>query len=111
MRLNVFVYGVLVLAIFMGTIFTARAAGYWSTSGRITSSGEAVTLTGADVDEIKGWMTLGDVAAAYGVPEQEILAAFKLPLETPPAKQLKELESDSFSATSLREWLKERLTR
>lgn len=65
--------------------------------------------TGANPDEIKGWMTLDDVAKAYNVPVAEILAAFDLPADTPGTAQIKSLESETFSTANLRTWLKARL--
>jgi len=109
MKVNPFVYGVLILAVFFGVIGGAKAAGVWSVSGKLTSSGEKAAPTGTNVDEIKGWMTLDDVSAAYGVPVAETVAAFNLPADTPGATQIKSLESDTFSVINLRAWLKERL--
>ena len=108
MRLNPFVFGFLVLAVFMGTILTAQAIGQWSVSGKITSEGEKVAATGANPDEIKGWMTLGEVSDAYKVSVKEIVEEFELPSGTDGAKQIKELESEKFSTTKFREWLKTR---
>jgi hypothetical protein len=108
MKVNPFVFGVIVLAVFFGVLGGAKAAGVWSVSGKLDAAGEKVQPTGASVDEIKGWMTLGDVSAAYGVPLAEILAAFELPADTPATAQLKELESDAFSVKELRTWLGER---
>ena len=79
MKLNVYVYAALVLALFFGAIGGAKAAGLWSVSGKVTAAGEKVLPAGTNVDEIKGWMTLGDVSKAYGVPVEEMLAAFDLP--------------------------------
>ncbi len=109
MKVNPFVYGVLVLILFFGVIGGARAAGVWSVSGKLTSTGEKARPTGTNPDEIKGWMTLDDVAKAYNVPVAEILAQFTLPAETPGSAQIKSLESDTFSTADLRTWLKERL--
>ena len=106
MKLNPFVFGVLVLAVFMGTVLSAQATGNWSISGKVTATGEKVTATGANPDEIKGWMTLGEVSAAYGTPLEEIVKQFELPAGTDGKKQLKELESEMFSTTKLKEWLK-----
>ena len=50
-------------------------------------------------------MAIGDVAAAWNVPLPEILAAFDLPADTTPATALKDLESDLFSVSALRDWL------
>ena len=108
MKIKPFIYGVLVLALFFGVIGGAKAAGVWSVSGKLTSTGEQVQPTGTNVDEIKGWMTLNDVSSAYQVPLAEILAAFELPDDTPGTTQLKSLESSTFSVTSLREWLSTR---
>ena len=45
-------------------------------------------------------MAIGDVASPSDVPLPEILAAFDLPADTPPATALKDLESDVFSVTA-----------
>ncbi|MEJ5199236.1 MAG: hypothetical protein WHX53_09960 [Anaerolineae bacterium] len=109
MKVNPFVYGALILVLFFGVIGGAKAAGVWSVSGKLTSSGEKVLPTGTNPDEIKGWMTLNDVAKAYNVSVAEILAHFNLPADTPGSAQIKSLESDTFSTSNLRTWLKERL--
>jgi hypothetical protein len=109
MRVNPYLYGVLVLVLFFGVIGAAKATGNWSVSGKLSATGEKVAPTGANPDEIKGWMTLADVSKAYNVPTADILAAFSLTADTPDTKQLKELESDQFSVTSLRSWLKTKL--
>jgi hypothetical protein len=108
MKVNPFIYGLLVVVLFFGVIGGAKVAGIWSVSGKLTASGEKVAPTGANVDEIKGWMTLNDVSTAYSVPVTEILAAFDLPADTPGSAQLKTLESDAFSVTNLRDWLRMR---
>ena len=109
MKVNPFIYGVVILVLFFGVIGGAKAAGMWSVSGKLTSSGEKALPTGTNVDEIKGWMTLDDVSAAYKVPVAEMLAAFELPADTPGATQIKSLESATFSTANLRTWLKARL--
>ena len=109
MKVDPFICGVRILAVFFGIIGGAKAAGLWTVSGKLALSGEKAAPTGTSVDEIKGWMTLDDVSSAYGVPVAEILAAFNVPAETPGATQIKSLESDTFSVTNLRAWLKARL--
>ena len=116
MRLNPFIYGILALSIFLGTIYIAKANGFWSVSDRMQAGAEGgggggigpMLPAGTDVEEIKGRMALGDVAKAYNVPVEEILEAFDLPLDTLPTQTLRELESDTFSPDMLRPWLKER---
>lgn len=108
MKINPFLYGVLILVLFFGIIGGAKAAGVWSVSGKLNAAGEKLAPTGMNPDEIKGWMTLGDVAKAYNIPVAEILATFNLPADTPDTAQIKSLESDSFSPANLRAWLKMR---
>ena len=110
MRVNPMVYGTVVVGLFLGTIWISQAAGFWSVSGKVTPTGEAVRPTGTNVDEIKGWMTLGEIATAYCVPASEILVAFGLPSDTPADRQIKELESETFSPAELRTWLRKKLT-
>jgi len=104
-RIPPFAFGVLVIAVFAGVIGVSMASGTFQTTGRTTSGGGRVAPQGESVSEIKGWMAVGDVASAWTVPLPEILAAFGLPADTPPATALKDLESDVFSVSALREWL------
>jgi hypothetical protein len=109
MKVNPVIYGLLIVVLFFGVIGGAKAAGVWSVSGKLSASGEKVAPTGTNVDEIKGWMTLDAVSAAYNVPVAEILAAFNLPADTPGTAPINTLESDTFSPVNLRAWLKARL--
>ena len=108
MKINPFVYGTLVLIVFLGIIFSAQGLGFWSTSGKVDSSGQAIQPSAADVNTIKGWMTLEQVSTTFNVPVSEILSAFDLPTDTPASTALKDLESDTFDITALRTWLSER---
>jgi hypothetical protein len=108
MKINPFVYGVIVLVVFMGVIFGFQAAGVWSTSGKVNASGQALQPSAADVNTIKGWMTLEQVSTTFGVPVPEILSAFNLPADIPSSTAMKDLESETFDITRLRAWLLER---
>ena len=110
MKVNPYLYGVLVLVLFFGVIGVAKATGNWSVSGKISTSGEKVMPTGTNPDELKGWMTLADVSKAYNIPLAEIIVQFNLPADTPETRQVKELESDTFSTTNLRNWVKAKMT-
>lgn len=109
MKINPFVYGALVLAMFLGIITGSQFVGIWSVSGKITSTGEQVQPSAADINSIKGWMTLEQVTTTFQVPLPELLVAFDLPADTPPTTALKDLESEIFSVTSLRTWLQEQM--
>jgi hypothetical protein len=114
MRIRPAAFGILVIALFAGTVGVAMAAGAWQTTGRSgagmgagdgSGSGRSVPATIENATQVKGWMAVGDVAAATGVALPDLLAAFGLPADTPPDTALKDLESESFSVAALREWL------
>ena len=98
-------YGLLVVAVFAGVIGAGMASGSFLTTGKTTASGGQVAPQGESVAEIKGWMTLGAIATAWEVPLEEIIAAFALPADTAPTTAVKDLESDVFSVTALKDWL------
>jgi hypothetical protein len=104
-RIPPLAFGVLVIVVFAGVIGVSMASGTFQTTGRTTAGGGRVAPQGESATEIKGWMAIGDVATAWSVPLPEVLAAFDLPADTPPATPLKELESDLFSVRAMRDWL------
>jgi hypothetical protein len=104
-RITPVAYGLLVVVVFAGVIGIGMASGTFQTTGRTTAGGGRVAPQGESVTEIKGWMAIGDVASAWSVPLPEVLAAFDLPADTPPATALKDLESEMFSVSALRDWL------
>jgi hypothetical protein len=105
MRISPHVFAITVLVLFLGTFFGFQAAGFWSISGKVTSGGEAIQPSANDVDTIKGWMTLEQITSTYHVPLEEILAQFNLQPDTLASTPIKDLESEEFSVTNLREWL------
>ena len=109
MRIKPSIFGILVLAVFLGTILAFQAAGIWSVSGKTTGSGEAVQPSAEDVNTIKGWMTLEQISTIYNVPLADLLAQFNLPADTPASTAIKDLESELFSVTNLRDWLLSRM--
>jgi hypothetical protein len=108
MKVNPFVYGIMVLVVFLGVILSAQQLGIWSTSGKVTSSGQTVQPSSADVSSVKGWMTLEQVSTTFNIPVPEILSAFDLPADTPGSTPLKDLESTTFDIPALRIWLGDR---
>lgn len=107
MKINPFVYGILVVGVFLGVVYGFQAAGIWSISGKIDGGGKAIQPVSEDVNTIKGWMTLEQVSTTFGIPVSEILSTFDLPADTPASTPLKNMESDTFDMLMLREWLQE----
>jgi hypothetical protein len=108
MRINPIVYGVIVLTVFFGVILGFQSVGFWSVSGKVDASGAAIQPSAADVNTIKGWMTLEQITTTFNVPLADLLTQFKLPADTPPTTAISGLESDLFSVTNLRTWLQSR---
>lgn len=112
------IYGLFsVTAMLSGLIFTVvgwffwKQAGVWSISGKVDTTGNAIQPSAADVNTIKGWMTLEQVSTTFNVPVADILSAFNLSADTPPSTAMKDLESETFDITLLRAWLLERQTK
>lgn len=111
MRVNPYLYGALAVVILVGVVFAAQSAGFWSTDNKYLPSGEKVQADPANVDSIKGWMTLEDISRVYQVPFPEILGQLKLPADTAPNTPLKALRDKipGFEIGDLRDWLAERI--
>ena len=109
MRVKPILFGIVVVIVFMSVVVISQAAGYWSTSGKVTTSGELVNPSADDVETIKGWMTLNQISDTYAVPLSEILREFSLPDTTSGDTAIKDLESETFEVTLLREWLVSRM--
>ncbi|PKN83911.1 MAG: hypothetical protein CVU46_15650 [Chloroflexi bacterium HGW-Chloroflexi-8] len=105
MRIHPIVYGLLVLIVFFGIILGFQSAGIWSISGKVDASGKAIQPSAADVETIKGWMTLEQISTTYNVPLPELLNQFGLPLDTLSSTAIKDLENDLFSSEVLKTWL------
>jgi hypothetical protein len=108
MRIKPYVFGGLVLSVFFGTILVFQVAGIWSVSGRVTTEGGQVSPSAADPNTIKGWMTIEQITSVYSISMADLSAEFGLPTATDPGSQIKDLESERFSVTSLRTWLQSR---
>jgi hypothetical protein len=105
MRINPFIYGGLVIILFFGILFGFQAAGVWSISGKVDSSGRSIQPSASDVNTIKGWVTLEQITTTFNVPLAELLIQFDLPSDTPVSTAIKDLESETFDTTMLIDWL------
>jgi hypothetical protein len=109
MRVHPIVFSVLVISIFLGVIVGFQSAGVWSVSGKVSTEGKAIQPSSADPNTLKGWMTLEQVVATYNVPLEVLISHFNLPAATAPTTAIKDLESETFDTTALKEWLLERM--
>jgi hypothetical protein len=88
----------------LGTVFSAQVLGWWSISGRTSVNLEQ--LTPAD---IKGWMTLQEVADGLNLPIEDIYRIGGIPADIAPDMALKDLE-EVVEVSTLREALDEYIT-
>jgi len=105
MRVKPIVFGIVTVTLFMGIILGAQAIGFWSVSGKVDSSGQAINPDAVNVETIKRWMTLGQITEVYGVTLDQIKARYSLPSDVSADTAIKDLESDTFETDALREWL------
>lgn len=90
MKVNRYLIPVLAVLTLLGSVWVAKAAGVWQTSGR----GD-ILLDGAgqpDPAGIKGWMTLADISETYGVPLDALYTIIGAGSDVPPETALKDLE-------------------
>ncbi|MHB8995521.1 MAG: 4Fe-4S binding protein [Armatimonadota bacterium] len=82
--------GLLAVGIFFGTVAGAKVLGQWESMPRsiaqITGQGVA-----ADPDNIRGFMTLNQLAEVFEIPAQDIITAATLPAETPLDRPIKDI--------------------
>ena len=100
MRVNKWLLPILALVLILGTVGIAQAAGWWVVSGR--EMVDLAQLTSGD--EVKGWMTLQQVADGTGIETAALLAKLGLPADLPPATVLKDIEGivEGFEITAVR---------
>lgn len=111
--INLYLYAAVVLVLFLGIIQGAQAAGMWSTSGKVTASGEKITATGTDPAEIKGWMTISEVMSAYKMTKDEFYTGVGLPADLPETTAFKDIEKlvEGFSTENVRTFLTTKLAK
>lgn len=107
MRVNKWLLPALALALLLGTVGGAQALGLWQVSGREMVNLEQLS-SGADV---KGWMTLQQVADGSGLSLAALYAQLSLPASVEPQTALKELEGvvEGFETSVVREVVDEAL--
>jgi hypothetical protein len=99
-RVNKWFLPVLALLLLLGTVGVAQASGWWLVSGR-----EMVNLEQlAGGSDVKGWMTLQQVADGSGMTVESLYTRLGLPADIPPQTALKELEGvvEGFETSTVR---------
>jgi NapH/MauN family ferredoxin-type protein len=82
--------GLLAVALFFGPVLLAKSLGRWQS--KPASLGRILTTAGRpDPANIRGFMTVTQVATAFGVSADQILATAGLPADTPRDKPLKQI--------------------
>jgi hypothetical protein len=89
-RVNRYLVPVFVVVALLGSVWVAKAAGLWQTSGR----GQILLDADGHPDPagIKGWMTLADLSETYGVPLDALYVMLGAESSVPPEAAMKELE-------------------
>lgn len=93
LRVRPWMMALLVVVAIFGTIGLASLAGVYVTSGGGGQGGGAVLPTGADPGDIKGSMTFGAISTGFGIPLEDLAAAFRLPAGGAAAFRCNGLES------------------
>lgn len=137
-HLPAWAYAMVIIAVFAGSILIGRDLGWFATTGRGTpllsaagtsshsaaaggsgqgsESGERVApTTGAEPEDVKGWMTVQNVLDAFPVTQASLYQRFGIPADTPTTTTLSGLkesgELSGFDIPTLRTWLSEQSSR
>jgi len=99
MSVNRYLLPIVVISTLLGTVLGSQVLGWWSTSGRTS-----VDLDQLSPDEIKGWMTLQQVADGLSLSLGEVYQIGGIPAAVPPETALKDLE-EIIEVSALRDGL------
>jgi polyferredoxin len=105
-------YGAVLVAGLFAFIGVSQLAGRWQTRP------PAVSFTNADgkldPDNIRGWMTLGEISAGYSMPLEALYRAAGIPAHVPPTARLNtialEYAANNFEPDRVREIVRAHLT-
>lgn len=95
---------IVVITVLLGTVLGSQLLGVWSISGRTS-----VDMGKLAPEDIKGWMTLQQVADGLGLSIEEVYQAGSIPAEVSPDSALKDLE-DVIEVSALRDALADHLS-
>ena len=103
MKVNKYILPSFTLLALLATILIAQWTGQWITSGKQLVDVNNLTTT----DDIRGWMTLQQVADGFSLEVIDLYALLQLPADLPPETALKDLEGiiPNFEVTTVREAL------
>lgn len=101
MTINRYAAPVLAVLILLGTVGVAQATGRWIVSGRQMVDAENLQSG----DDIRGWMTLQQVADGLAIDVETLYSLVAIPPEITPDTALKDLEGvlPEFEVTTVRE--------
>jgi hypothetical protein len=98
---NKYIAPILVMVTLFGSYVVAQATGFWAVSGK-----EMIDLGNmASSTEIRGWMTLEQVAQGFDIPQAQFYLSLGIPADIPASTALKDLEGliVGFEVTTVRE--------
>jgi hypothetical protein len=106
MKVNPFLVPLIVVVVFIGSVLTTQASGFWSTSGRTSVNVEKMVPA-----DLKGWMTLQQVIDGTGVSKTDLYDLVKIPTDVPTSTALKDIEKlvPGFETSTLRDALTKKL--
>jgi hypothetical protein len=104
MSVNRYWMPIIVIGVLFGTVVGSQVFGWWSISGRTS-----VNLGQLSPEDIKGWMTLQQVADGLNLSIEDVYRIGGIPADVAPETALKDLE-EIVEVSTLRETLAEYLS-
>ncbi|MBI5960455.1 MAG: hypothetical protein HY866_17065 [Chloroflexi bacterium] len=104
MSVNRLLMPIIVITVLLGTVLGSQIIGIWSISGRTS-----VDMGELSPEDIKGWMTLQQVADGLDLSIEEVYQVGGIPADVSPDSALKDME-DVIEVSALREALADYLS-
>lgn len=92
MKISKFLYGFLILFILLAGTGVAKLTDTWEVSGMVNPDGTEVTLTGQDVEEIKGFNSIEEVIVAYNLEKDAFYQYMNFPNDLPTSTLVKDIK-------------------
>lgn len=92
MKISKFLYGFLILFLLLGGIGVAKLTDNWQVSGMVNTDGSEITLSGNDVEEIKGFMSIEEIIIAFNLEKEPFYQYMKFPSDLPTSTLVKDIK-------------------
>lgn len=108
-KIGIMTYAIAVIVIILSIILLSKAVGYWQSIPSATVQDNTGKL---NIDNVRGWMPIGNVTQSAGIPIETVIQDFNLPKDIDLNTPLKDISSKyrvTFDPESFKDYLRTKL--